>query len=348
MNDAQTYIKRCLQLAQLGLQQALPNPSVGAVIVYKNNIIGEGYTSAFGGNHAEVNAINAVKNKDLLSKSVLYVSLEPCCHFGKTPPCTDLILKHKIPKVVIGSMDTNEKVSGKGIQQLMQAAVEVQIGFLEAECRALNKRFFNYHQNKRPYIVLKWAESYDGFIAPENQTIGESYTISNEISRQIVHKWRSEEHAILVGANTVLKDNPKLNTRFWSGKNPVRIIIDKTQSIDPSYYQPDNLIKTIVFSEQIQPQPAKNCIYEQVLFDNDLAKTICEVLFKHEIQSVLIEGGAKTLQLFIDANLWNEARIFRSNSLLLKGVASPKIIMQNFETISILDDTLTTTYNHQQ
>jgi diaminohydroxyphosphoribosylaminopyrimidine deaminase/5-amino-6-(5-phosphoribosylamino)uracil reductase len=348
MNDAQTYIKRCLQLAQLGLQQALPNPSVGAVIVYNNSIIGEGYTSAFGGNHAEVNAINAVKNKDLLSKSVLYVSLEPCCHFGKTPPCTDLILKHKIPKVVIGSMDTNEKVSGKGIQQLMQAGVEVQIGFLEAECRALNKRFFNYHQYKRPYIVLKWAESYDGFIAPENQTIGESYSISNEISRQIVHKWRSEEHAILVGANTVLKDNPKLNTRFWSGKNPVRIIIDKTQSIDPSYYETDNLIKTIVFSEQIQPQTSKNCIYEKVLFDNDLAQTICKILFKHEIQSVLIEGGAKTLQLFINENLWNEARIFRSNSLLIKGVASPNIIMQNFETISILNDTLTTTYNYDQ
>ena len=347
MNDAQTYIKRCLQLAKLGLPLAMPNPSVGAVIVHNNVIIGEGYTSAYGGNHAEVNAINAVKDKTLLPKSILYVSLEPCCHFGKTPPCTDLILKYKIPQVIIGSVDSNKKVSGKGIKQLMQEGVDVKIGFLEKECLELNKRFFNFHNKKRPYIVLKWAESYDGFIAPQNQTALASYNISNEISRQLVHKWRGEEQAILVGTNTVLKDNPKLDVRFWSGKNPVRIVLDKMLSIDNSYHVTNNLIKTIVLTERLDSQTAKNIIYETVLFDDNLAQSICDVLIKHEIQSVLIEGGAKTLQLFIDGNLWNEARIFKSDKLLFSGVKSPKIILQNFKKTCILDDTLTTIYNQK-
>ncbi|MBC7494107.1 MAG: bifunctional diaminohydroxyphosphoribosylaminopyrimidine deaminase/5-amino-6-(5-phosphoribosylamino)uracil reductase RibD [Flavobacterium sp.] len=347
MNEAQTYIKRCLQLAELGLPQAMPNPSVGAVIVHNNVIIGEGYTSAYGGNHAEVNAINAVKDKTLLSKSILYVSLEPCCHFGKTPPCTDLILKYKIPQVIIGSVDSNKKVSGKGIKQLMQEGVDVKVGFLEKECLELNKRFFNFHNKKRPYIVLKWAESYDGFIAPQNQMALASYNISNEISRQLAHKWRSEEQSILVGTNTVLKDNPKLDVRFWSGTNPVRIVLDKMLSIDNSYHVTNNLIKTIVFTQRLDSQPAKNIFYETVLFDDNLAQSICDVLIKHEIQSVLIEGGAKTLQLFIDGNLWNEARIFKSDKLLFSGVKSPKIILQNFKKTCILDDTLITVYNQK-
>lgn len=348
MNTNEIYIKRCLELAKKGLTQAMPNPSVGAVLVFKDSIIGEGYTSLYGGHHAEVNAINAVRDKTLLSKSILYVSLEPCSHFGKTPPCADLIIKYKIPKVVIGIVDSNEKVSGKGVQKLIDAGIVVEVGILEKECYASNKRFFTYHTKKRPYIILKWAESLDGFIAPVNQTKLESFVISNEVSRQLVHKWRSEEQAILVGTNTVLKDNPKLNTRFWCGKNPIRIIIDKMQSIDTSYYVADNTIKTIVFSEQINLQPAKNCHYEKVLFDDNLAQRICTILFKLEIQSLLIEGGAKTLQLFIDANLWDEARIFKSNVLLLNGVACPHLIMQNFKKTSILKDTLSTVYNHQQ
>ena len=340
MNQSETYIKRCLQLAKMGLPAAMPNPSVGAVLVFNDKIIGEGYTAAYGGNHAEVNAINSTTNKELLPQATLYVSLEPCSHFGKTPPCADLIIKSKIKKVVVGTLDTNKKVAGQGIQKLIDAGIEVEIGVLENECYEINKRFFCYHNKKRPYIILKWAESFDGFIAPENQLNRESFAISNEISRQVVHKWRSEEQAILVGTTTVLKDNPKLDVRYWQGKNPIRIVLDQHGKISDDFNVKDQSIKTIVITAQENLTSTENLIYETVAFDDKLVDTICSLLYKYEIQSVLVEGGTKTLQSFIDANCWDYTRIFKSDILLKNGIKSPEIKIEKFEKHSVLNDQL--------
>ena len=340
MNQSETYIKRCLQLAKMGLPAAMPNPSVGAVLVFENKIIGEGYTSAYGRNHAEVNAINSVNNQELLPKATLYVSLEPCSHFGKTPPCADLIIKSNIKKVVIGTLDTNKKVAGQGIQKLIDAGIEIEIGVLENECYETNKRFFCYHNKKRPYVILKWAESFDGFIAPKNQEIGTSFSISNEISRQMVHKWRSEEQSILVGTTTVLKDNPKLDVRNWQGKNPIRIVLDQHGKISDDFNVKDKSIKTIVITSQENLTSTENLIYETLAFDHKLVDAICDVLYKYEIQSVLVEGGTKTLQSFLDANCWDEARIFKSDILLQNGVKSPEIKIKKFEKHKILADEL--------
>ena len=353
MNEHEFYIKRCLELAKNGLPLAMPNPSVGAVVVFENKIIGEGFTSAYGGNHAEVNAINSVKDKLLLLKSTLYVSLEPCSHFGKTPPCADLIVKYKIPNVVIGTLDSNKKVSGNGIKKLKEAGIKVTIGILENECYNLNKRFFAFHNKKKPYIVLKWAETFDGFIAPiiqngkeQNCSDKKSIAISNQFSRLLVHKWRSEEQAILVGTTTVLNDNPKLNVRDWNGKNPIRVILDKSGKITPLYNVKDNSIKTIVITEQENTISKDNLIYEKCIFDKQLANSICEILYKHEIQSVLIEGGTQTLQSFIDSNLWNEARIFKSDSILGLGIESPKISADCITRNEILNDKLLILFNY--
>ena len=353
MNEHEFYIKRCLELAKNGLPLAMPNPSVGAVVVFENKIIGEGFTSAYGGNHAEVNAINSVKDKLLLLKSTLYVSLEPCSHFGKTPPCADLIVKYKIPNVVIGTLDSNKKVSGNGIKKLKEAGIKVTIGILENECYNLNKRFFAFHNKKKPYIVLKWAETFDGFINPiiqngkeQNCSDKKSIAISNQFSRLLVHKWRSEEQAILVGTTTVLNDNPKLNVRDWNGKNPIRVILDKSGKITSLYNVKDNSIKTIVITEQENTISKDNLIYEKCIFDKQLANSICEILYKHEIQSVLIEGGTQTLQSFIDSNLWNEARIFKSDSILGLGIESPKISADCITRNEILNDKLLILFNY--
>ncbi|MGK0422355.1 MAG: diaminohydroxyphosphoribosylaminopyrimidine deaminase, partial [Polaribacter sp.] len=225
------YIKRCLQIAKNGFGTTRPNPSVGAVIVHQNKIIGEGFTSPFGSNHAEVNAIKAVKNKKLLKEATIYVTLEPCSHFGKTPPCADLIVKHQLKQVVIGCLDTNSLVAGKGVERLKNANIEVIVGVLEDECRIHHKRFFTVQEKKRPYIILKWAETKDGFVAPFSKNENKPVFISNTYSQQLVHKLRSKEHAILVGTNTVLADNPKLNVRSWFGKSPVRIVLDRTLRI---------------------------------------------------------------------------------------------------------------------
>jgi len=340
------YIKRCLQLAKNGLPLAMPNPSVGAVIVFEDTIIGEGYTSPFGGNHAEVNAINSVKNKSLLAKSTIYVSLEPCSHFGKTPPCCDLILKYKIPNVVVGSIDPNSKVSGTGIKRLQENGVTVVVGILESECNELNKRFFTFHNKKRPYIILKWAESQDGFIAPLSKDEQAPVWISNVFSRQLVHKWRSEEQAILVGTNTVVDDNPKLDVRDWYGKNPLRIVLDKSEKITKNYHVKDNLIRTIVVTELEKNLIAStNCIYENAIFDLTLTKSIIHILYKYGIQSILIEGGRKTIQTFIDDNLWDEARVFISTIRLQDGVNAP-ISSGIFEMRTIKDDQLKLFFNH--
>ncbi|WP_395045580.1 bifunctional diaminohydroxyphosphoribosylaminopyrimidine deaminase/5-amino-6-(5-phosphoribosylamino)uracil reductase RibD [Flavobacterium sp.] len=346
MKTHEIYIKRCLELAKNGLPAAMPNPSVGAVIVFDNKIIGEGYTSKYGENHAEVNAINSVKNKSLLSKSTIYVSLEPCSHFGKTPPCADLIIKNKIPNVVIGTMDTNEKVAGNGIKKLIEAGINVTVGILDLECKASNKRFFTFYEKKRPYIILKWAESQDGFIAPLSKEKQEPIWISNEVSRQLVHKWRSEEQAILVGTNTILDDNPKLDVRDWKGNNPIRIVLDRTGKINEKYNVFSSDIKTIFITEKENLTSNDQRIFENAIFDKRLAFKITEILLKHKIQSVIIEGGKLTLQTFIDANMWDEARVFKSKKLLVEGIKSPEISFKNVKTQHILDNELVTFFNY--
>ena len=345
MKIHEIYIKRCIELAKNGLGTTYPNPLVGSVIVHEGKIIGEGWHQKSGEAHAEVHAINSVKDKSLLAKSTIYVSLEPCSHFGKTPPCCDLIIKHKIPNVVIGTVDPNEKVAGNGIKRLQENGANVTVGVLENECNELNKRFFTFHNKKRPYIILKWAESADGFIAPLHREKKEPVWLSNEFSRQLVHKWRSEEQAILVGTKTVLDDNPKLDVRDWNGKNPVRIIIDKIGKIDSSFYVKDKKTKTIFITEQENILSDENCIYENVIFENQLAEKICSVLHKNNIQSVIVEGGKMTLETFIKANLWDEARVFKSQTSLNEGVKSPEL-SENSQEQKIQNDQLKLFFNH--
>jgi diaminohydroxyphosphoribosylaminopyrimidine deaminase / 5-amino-6-(5-phosphoribosylamino)uracil reductase len=311
VNIHEKYIKRCIEIAKNGLGTTRPNPMVGCVIVHNNIIIGEGFTSKYGDNHAEVNAILSIKDKELLKQATLYVTLEPCSHYGKTPPCSDLIISHRIPKVVIGCVDDNKKVSGKGIERLMNAGCHVTVGVLEEECKSLHKRFFTFHNKNRPYIILKWAETKDGFIAPETKDDLKPVWITNEFSRQLVHKWRAEEHAILVGTKTILEDNPSLTVRDWTGENPLRIVIDKGNKLPKTYNVFNNEANTISITNN------------DIDFSNDIAKQICHLLFKHEITSVIIEGGAKTLQSFIDENLWDEAKIFIGNHTFKKGVKVP-------------------------
>jgi diaminohydroxyphosphoribosylaminopyrimidine deaminase/5-amino-6-(5-phosphoribosylamino)uracil reductase len=353
------YIKRCLQIAKNGLGTTQPNPMVGAVIVFNDQIIGEGYTSAYGGPHAEVNAIDSVTDQALLSKSTLYVTLEPCSHYGKTPPCSDLIIRHKIPKVVIGCVDDNPEVAGKGIVKLRASGCEVLVGVLENACKKHHKRFFTYHNNKRPYIILKWAQTTDGYIAPLIKDTKEPVWITNQYSRQLVHKWRAQEQAILVGTNTVVEDNPTLTVRDWFGKNPVRIILDQKSSIGLEYKCLNKEADTLVISgnETTSNKTDENqngwTIYPPK--DNGLNATfinidwnkkhqvalqVCDVLYRSQINSVIIEGGAKTLQAFIDENLWDEARIFSGRQLFGEGIKAPKFNgFKTFET-KILDDSL--------
>ncbi len=341
MKIHEKYIKRCIELAKNGLGTTSPNPMVGSVIVYNDTIIGEGYTSPYGGNHAEVNAINSVVDKELLKKATLYVSLEPCNHFGKTPPCSDLIVKCKILKVVIGCIDSFDKVAGKGIEKLKKHGCDVEVGVLEGECVELNKRFFTYHTKKMPYIILKWAETSDGFISPHSKREEiKPVWITNQYSRQLVHKWRTEEQAILVGTNTAINDNPKLDVRNWHGKNPIRIVIDRNLRIPKNYHLFDNCIKTIVLTENKNGVGADNLIFEQIDFSKNLAQQICVVLYKHTIQSVIIEGGSQTIQTFINANLWDEARIFIGVITFNKGVSAPVIYGEEIVSQTIQSDIL--------
>nr|WP_294934350.1 bifunctional diaminohydroxyphosphoribosylaminopyrimidine deaminase/5-amino-6-(5-phosphoribosylamino)uracil reductase RibD [uncultured Flavobacterium sp.] len=340
MKTEEKYINRCIELAKNGLGTTYPNPLVGSVIVYDGKIIGEGWHRKAGEPHAEVNAINSVADKSILSKATIYVSLEPCSHFGKTPPCCDLIISHKIPNVVIGTIDPFAKVAGSGIKKLIEAGTNVTVGILEDECNELNKRFFTFHQKQRPYIILKWAESIDGYIAPHTREEQKPVWITNLYSRQLAHKWRSEEQAILVGTQTVLDDNPKLDVRHWTGENPTRIVLDKSGRITSDYYVKDNKIKTIFITENQNFANSRNLFYENCTFDNSLPYTVAEVLFKHEIQSVIIEGGRQTLQTFIDANLWDEARIFRGNVNFKNGTSAPDLSGNLFMKQTILDDEL--------
>lgn len=312
MENHELYIRRCIKIGKNGLGTTRPNPMVGAIIVHNDKIIGEGFTSPYGGSHAEVNAIKSVKNKALLKASTIYVTLEPCSHHGKTPPCSDLIIRNEIPHVVIGCLDDNELVAGRGVKRLREAGTNVTVGVLENECREHHKRFFTFHNKKRPYIILKWAETADGFIAPETKDEQKPVWITNKRSRQLVHKWRAEEQAILVGTNTVLQDNPSLTVRDWTGQNPIRIVIDKANKLSRDFKIFNNDAETVVVSN------------ETIDFKKNVGQQICDLLFERNINSVIIEGGSKTLQTFIDENLWDEARVFTGSNTFKSGTKAPK------------------------
>lgn len=346
MKVHEKYIHRCIELAKNGLGTTYPNPMVGSVIVYEGKIIGEGWHKKSGEPHAEVNAIISVKDKSLLKKSTIYVSLEPCSHFGKTPPCCDLIIKNEIPNVVIGTVDPNIKVAGNGIKKLIEAGANVTVGVLETECEELNKRFFTFHKKNRPYVILKWAESQDGFIAPLTKLEQKPVWITNEFSRQLVHKWRSEEQAILVGTQTIIDDNPKLDVRDWAGNNPVRIVLDQNNRIPKDSHIFDNRVKTIIFSNLANTNNGENTTFEVIDFEQNLAQQILKKLYKHKIQSVIIEGGRQTLQTFIDENLWDEARIFIGTSCFENGTKAPIIALEKIEKHSIGNDELIISRNH--
>ncbi|MEC3907668.1 bifunctional diaminohydroxyphosphoribosylaminopyrimidine deaminase/5-amino-6-(5-phosphoribosylamino)uracil reductase RibD [Tamlana sp. 2201CG12-4] len=328
MHQHSFYIKRCLEIAKNGLGSTRPNPMVGCVIVYQDKIIGEGFTSAYGKNHAEVNAINSVKNKNLLKESTIYVTLEPCSHFGKTPPCSDLISLHKIPNVVIGCIDDNIQVSGKGIKKLKDSGCHVTVGILEDECKKHHKRFFTFHNKKRPYVILKWAQTFNGFIAPKAKDEQKPVWITNRFSRQLTHKWRTEEQAILVGTNTVLEDNPSLTSRHWTGENPVRIVIDKENKLSQSFNIFNRDSKTISITNK------------DIDFSKSIAQQICSILFNNDINSVIIEGGTRTLQTFIDENLWDEARVFTGQSVFKSGIKAPVFSGTLTSEQKIVTDTL--------
>lgn len=327
MKIHEKYIDRCIQLAQNGMGRTSPNPMVGSVIVHDDRIIGEGWHKKAGEAHAEVNAVNSVIEKELLEKATIYVSLEPCSHYGKTPPCSNLIIETGIKKVVIGTVDPFSEVAGRGIKKLMDAGCEVIVGIKEDACRELNKRFFTFHTRKRPYIILKWAESEDGFLSPASQDTSEREPIwiTNRYSKQLVHKWRAEEEAILIGTNTAVSDNPKLNTRLWRGSHPVRVILDRQLRIPEDSYIFDNSIKTLILTEKDpQKRSAENVIFESLDFSGDIPAQTCEILFRHEIQSIIIEGGQQTLQTFIDKGMWDEARIFTGKVRFKDGTRIPR------------------------
>lgn len=337
MTEHEIYMKRCLQLAKNGLGTTYPNPLVGSVIVYNGKIIGEGWHKKAGEAHAEVNAINSVKDKRLLKNATIYVSLEPCSHFGKTPPCCDLILKHNIPNIVIGTIDPFSEVSGRSVQKMKNENKNVLVGILEKECQELNQRFFTFHNKKRPYIILKWAQSADGFIAPLEKEKKEPVWLSNSYSRQLAHKWRTEEQSILVGNQTVIDDNPSLTARDWKGNNPTRIVIDKNLKTDMSYKIYSDESKTIVLNSSIKTNsPCKN-EFKLLNFESKKINVILDILFDNNIQSVIIEGGQKTLQTFIDQNVWDEARVFYSKINLYNGTEAPKL--SNFEAIKTINIT---------
>jgi len=323
---------RCLELAAKGAGYVAPNPMVGAVLVHNDAIIGEGWHQQYGQAHAEVNCINdaiANGNAQLLSSATIYVSLEPCAHFGKTPPCADLIIKHKIPNVVVGCRDPFPEVDGKGIEKLQSAGIDVTIGILEVDAKKLNKRFFTFHKQHRPYIVLKWAVTADGFIGDPSKRL----LISNEYSNRLVHRWRSEEAAILVGTNTALKDDPALTNRLWSGPSPTRLIIDRQLQLPKTLQVFDGAVPTIIFNT-IKIEEANNLLYVKLEENPSLLPQLLQSCYKAGIQSILVEGGAQLLQSFINEKKWYEARIINSSIKAGSGIAAP--ILEN----AILQDQL--------
>lgn len=321
-------MKRCLELAAKGLGQVAPNPMVGALVVHDGKIIGEGYHQKFGEGHAEVNAIASVKEKGLLKNSTLYVSLEPCSHHGKTPPCADLIILHQIPYVIIGCLDTNPLVKGKGVQKLIEAGVDVKTGVLEKECRELNKRFFTFHEQKRPYIILKWAQTADGFLDRKRKPGDKQkpLQISNERARTLSHQWRSQEQAIMVGTNTALLDDPELTVRLVKGKNPLRILLDRNLRVPASAHLLDGITPTLVLNEKkIQDLPNLEYYLLDFSMGNKFIENIMQLLYRKNIQSVIIEGGTQLFNSWIANGWWDEARIFVSKDKIEDGIKAPEL-----------------------
>ena len=323
MTKDEKYIRRCIQLARNGMCNAAPNPMVGAVIVHNDRIIGEGYHARCGEGHAEVNAIRSVKDESLLQESTIYVSLEPCSHYGKTPPCADLIIRKGIPRVVVGCVDPFSLVSGRGIQKLKDAGIDVKVGVLEAECRQLIKRFVTFNTQQRPYITLKWAESADGFI-DINREEGQPVVLSTPITSMYVHKQRAEHHAILVGRRTALLDNPSLTTRNWYGKNPVRLVIDKELTLPTSLKLFDGSAPTWIFTAQDKASTSQ-VIYFKLDFSRSILPQILQKLYENKLQALLVEGGSRLLQSFIDEGLWDEIYTEHSAKVLENGVKEPVI-----------------------
>lgn len=332
---------RCLQLAANGLGSVSTNPMVGCVVVYNNVIIGEGYHQKYGQAHAEVNAINNVTDKSLLPQSTLYVNLEPCAHYGKTPPCADLITHHKIKRVVIGTIDTFSQVAGKGVEKLQNAGIEVKVGVLEQECRALNRRFFCYNEKKRPFVILKWAQTSDGFMGRSKEGNNLNKRISHPQTDVLVHRWRTEEDAILVGKNTALLDTPSLTARLWQGRNPIRVLLDFNLEVPRQQPLFNSDAKTIVINS-VKALQEDFVFYEKA---ENTIPSILEVLYKHNIQSVIVEGGAATLQSFITANLWDAARIITSPNIWGAGIKAPTLSGTAIEQQIIEGDSITTIAN---
>ncbi len=320
-------MERCIQLANIGRPLSAPNPSVGCVIVRNNSIIGEGYTSPYGGLHAEVNALNSLTDQSFLHGASLYVTLEPCCHHGKTPPCTDAIINNNIKHVIIGCLDPNPKVSGQGVEQLKEAGVEVTVGICASECQKVHRQFLTFQSKKRPYITLKWAESADGYMAPLVKKSNRPYWISNIYSQQLSHKLRTENEAILVGANTVFNDNPQLTARFWYGKNPKRFVLSQSgnQSLLSTF--DDKASAELIGSNQID-------------FSQPVTPQLCDYLVKKNISSLIVEGGRQILNSFITENNWDEALVFINDRALNTGLSSPKITSVKPEKKAILNDCL--------
>lgn len=329
------FMRRALELALMGQGYVSPNPMVGSVVVHEGKIIGEGWHKKYGEAHAEVNALRGVQNKDLLQESTVYVNLEPCSHTGKTPPCADLLIKHQVKKVVIANLDSNPLVAGNGIKKLRASGIEVITGVLDKEGRELNRRFFTFIEKRRPYIVLKWAETADGFIARDNY---DSKWISNEFSRQVTHKWRTEEDSILVGAKTAAHDNPQLNVRDWSGRNPVRIVIDRFLKVKGLLHLFDRRQKTIVYN-LLKHEEHSNLSMIRI-DEEDFLNNLLTDLYKRAIQSVFVEGGATTLNGFIESGLWDEARVFQSPRIFEKGIRAPVLQGKLINQFSIQSDTL--------
>ncbi|HEX5651584.1 MAG TPA: bifunctional diaminohydroxyphosphoribosylaminopyrimidine deaminase/5-amino-6-(5-phosphoribosylamino)uracil reductase RibD [Chitinophagaceae bacterium] len=325
MPDHEFYMQRCLELAKKGAGSVAPNPMVGSVLVYQDRIIGEGWHQRFGEAHAEVNCISSVREEDqpLINSSVLYVSLEPCAHFGKTPPCTDLIIRHKIRQVVIACPDPFDEVNGKGIEKLKASGIDVITGVLEKEAMALNRRFFIFYQQHRPYIILKWAQTADHFMSRE---AGQPrLLISNELSNRLVHQWRSQESSILVGTATALADNPSLTTRLWPGASPLRLILDLSLRLPPSLHVFDQTVKTIIFNKLREGEEG-NLHYYKISESQNLVQQLLHALYQLKIQSVMVEGGARLLQSFLNEGCWDEARVITNEHLKIeKGLAAPRL-----------------------
>lgn len=326
MTTNEEYMYRCLELAKLGARGASPNPMVGCVLVHNREIIGEGYHQKHGEAHAEVNAINSVEHTELLTQSTLYVSLEPCAHFGLTPPCSDLIVANQIPRVVIGTIDPFTKVAGKGIEKLKKAGIKVEVGILEKECREINKRFFTFHEKKRPFIILKWAQTLDGFIDIERteKEFGEPTWITGQKALRRVHEIRAVEDAIFVGTNTALKDNPSLTVRHCPGENPVRVVLDNQMRLPERLNLFDGSVKTIVFNSK-QKKEFGNISFIKIDFNKKIIPQILKELYAQKMLSVIVEGGKQLLRSFINANLWDETHLFIGNKYFHNGISAPQI-----------------------